>query len=364
MILFNNFKKHYSNNEPDFSRALNRVLHSGWYVLGQEVASFEREFARFLGCRYCVGVASGTDALALCLMACGIGRGDEVITTDLTAYATIAAIMQAGSRPVVVDIREEDGLIDCSKIEEKITAATKAIIAVHLYGQSCDLGRLTVICKQHSIRLIEDCAQSAGATFSDGQTGAFGICNAFSFYPTKNLGAFGDGGAVTTADQYCYEKLLMLRNYGQKERYYHECCGINSRLDEIQAALLRVKLGSLRAGNQRRSSLASLYRSSLTTLQPLVCRSYGRSNHHLFVVKHPQRDAFMRYLQNHGIQTLIHYPVPVHRQKAFPFQKQEHFPAAEAFCQQIFSLPLYPELSDNEVQRIIEVCNDFRKKDG
>jgi dTDP-4-amino-4,6-dideoxygalactose transaminase len=360
MILFHDFKKHYQNHKGALDAAVRNVLESGRFILGDQLSAFEKEFARYIGVKYCVGVASGTEAIALSLMALGVGDGNEVITTNVTAFPTITGIMQAGARPVVIDIKADDGLIDCCKIEPKITPLTKAIVAVHLYGQCCDMKPLRAIARNRHLWLIEDAAQAVGATYRGEKTGSLGDCNAFSFYPTKNLGAFGDGGAVATDNETVYQKLLLLRNYGQSRHFYHETFGINSRLDELQAAILRVKLSFLEEENVRRNAIAAYYREHLKTVTCLTHHDYGTHNYHMFVVRHNRRDACARYLRSKGIQTVVHYPLPINKQKAFPLQKNETLPESELFVKTILSLPLYPELSDEQTKIIVEAVNGFK----
>jgi dTDP-4-amino-4,6-dideoxygalactose transaminase len=359
MIPFQDFKKHYRAHKNEFDRAVRSVLESGRFILGEQLHAFEKEFARHAGVKYCAGVASGTEAIALSLMSLGVGAGDEVITANVTAFPTIAGIRQALATPVVVDINANDGLIDCAGIEPKITAKTKAVVAVHLYGQCCDMKPLRALARNRKLLLIEDAAQAAGAVYNGKRAGCLGHCAAFSFYPTKNLGAFGDGGAITTDSETLYRKILMMRNYGQSRHFYHDAYGINSRLDELQAAILRVKLGFLDRDNERRNVLALRYRNELKTVQCLRCHGYGTPNYHIFAVRHPQRDAMIRYCTSKGIQTMIHYPVAVNRQKSFPFQKNETFPESERFVKTVFSLPLYPELDDDAAGTIIEAVNGF-----
>lgn len=361
MIPFNNFKLHYQLTKSIVDKAISRVMESGWYVLGKEVENFEKEFSEFINVNYCVGVASGTEAITLALMANDIGPDDEVITTNVTAFPTITGIVQASCKPVVVDVIESDGLIDYSKIEEQITEKTKAIIPVHLYGQSCDMDPIIEIAKKHNLVIIEDCAQATGATYKSKKCGSIGMCGTFSFYPTKNLGAFGDGGAITTNDKEVYLKLLSLRNYGQTKRYHHESEGINSRLDELQAAILRAKLPLLNEWNKRRSEIAAYYKAHLKNVDFINENNYGNSSHHLFVIKVNDREKFMDYLKDNGIASLIHYPIPIHQQKAFKDQKQESFSIAEKFTKQIVSLPLYPELSDKEIKEIVTIANNYER---
>jgi dTDP-4-amino-4,6-dideoxygalactose transaminase len=358
MIPFADLSANYSEFRHEIDEAVSRTLRGGRFILGEQLQRFEEEFARFIGVDYCAGVATGTDAITLCLQAAGINRGDEVITAAMTAFPTITGILQAGAIPVVVDITDDDGLIDYALIAERITAKTKAIVAVHLYGQCCDMNRLLNLAHEYGLFIVEDAAQAAGATFGHRRAGSFGICNAFSFYPTKNLGAFGDGGAITTNNRLLYESIIRRRNYGQTDRYRHDGPGVNSRLDELQAAVLRVKLHHLPGGNKRRAVIAEKYRANLNTVKCLVEHDYGDSNHHLFVVRHNRRDQCMRQLELRGVQTHIHYPLPVYRQKAFPLRLGEECAQSEAFSKSVFSLPIYPELSDVNVEKIIEVVND------
>jgi len=360
MILFNDFSLEPLILKQEIRLAIQRVTDSGWFILGKELKTFESEFAKYIGTRYCIGVASGTEAIALALMAHNIGDGDEVITTNLTAFPTITGILQSGAKPVVVDIFSDNGLIDYRQIEAKITPNTKGIVPVHLYGQSCQLDEIKIIAQRHNLIVIEDCAQSTGATFQDHKCGSIGACGAFSFYPTKNLGAYGDGGAITTSDEAIYTKLLALRNYGQTKRYYHESKGINSRLDEIQAAILNVKLKYLDQGNQERHEIAMMYRNNLQTVECLTEENYGTHANHLFVVKSPHRDQLAEYLQSKGVQTLIHYPIPINRQKAFPWQKDDSLENSYSFADSILSLPIYPGLSKQHIDQIIQTVNDFK----
>lgn len=359
MILFNDFKALYQRYSSELHEAVSRVMQSGWYLFGRELETFEQLFADYIGVRYCVGVASGTDAITLSLMALDIGTGDEVITSNVTAFPTITGIIQAGAKPIVVDIDETTGLIDNSKIKAKITPRTRAIIPVHLYGQSCDLNRLNAIARTYNLAIVEDCAQAAGTIYQGKRVGSFGTCAAFSFYPTKNLGACGDAGAVTTNSEKLWQRLRMIRNYGQCVPNHHTIHGINSRMDEIQAAILRVKLKYLEEWNKKRRELAKLYQENLSTAMPLAKKDYGVPNYHLFVVKHKNREGLRNHLQENDIQSLIHYPIPIHKQEAFPNQKDEKMVVSEKFTQSIVSLPLHPELSTQDIERIIHTVNSF-----
>jgi dTDP-4-amino-4,6-dideoxygalactose transaminase len=357
-VLFNNFKRQYAALEKEIDAAVKETLLSGNFILGEKVKKFEKEFAGFLGAKYCVGVASGTDAITLSLMALGISNGDEVITAAVTAFPTVAAIGRANAVPVIADINAEDGLIEIKKIEEKITPKTKAIIPVHLYGQAADMEALKKLAAKRNLKIIEDCAQSAGALFGKEKTGAIGDCGAFSFYPTKNLGAYGDGGAVVTNDKAVYEKLLSLRVYGRNESYDHIAFGLNSRLDEIQAAVLSAKLPHLVKWNKRRRELAEYYQKNLKAVACLRENNYGEAVYHLFVVKCPKRDELAEYLKKMGIQTLIHYPLTMGEQAIL--RDKGKYPAADKFVKEILSLPLYPEMTDEEIEHIVKTINNFK----
>lgn len=359
MILFNDFGTETKSLKKEVKKAIDKVLDSGWYILGNELEQFENNFAKYIGTNYCVGVASGTEAIAISLMALNIGTGDEVITTNITAYPTITGILQSGARPVVVDIISENGLIDYSKIQDKITTKTKAIIPVHLYGQSCNMDEIGLIAKKHSLKIIEDCAQSTGAEFKEKKCGSIGSFGAFSFYPTKNLGAYGDGGAITTNDFDAFSKLISLRNYGQTKRYYHDSAGINSRLDEIQAAILSVKLKYIDEWNEERQKIANIYRNEIKSIICLTTEKYGFHANHLFVIKSPTRNNLLKYLDDNGIQSLIHYPVPINKQKAFLWQTDEIFNNSEIFADSILSLPIYPGLKYDSIKLIIRKINEY-----
>ena len=360
MILFNDFTKEPEILREEIQTAIQKVLESGWFILGKNLEAFEANFAGYIGTKFCVGVASGTEAIALALMAHEIGSGDEVITTNLTAFPTITGILQSREKPVVIDILNSTGLIDPEKIKHKITPKTKAIVPVHLYGQCCNMDEINLTACQNRLVVIEDCAQSVGATFKGIKCGSIGECGAFSFYPTKNLGAYGDGGAVTTNSEVVYQKLLSLRNYGQTKRYYHETSGINSRLDEIQAAILNVKLKYLDQMNRERQEIAAEYRKRLYTVECLTEENYGTQSNHLFVVKSACREKLTEHLLKNGIQSFIHYPIPVNHQKAFKWQKDETMEISNQFADAILSLPIYPGLSKNAINHIIQTINEFK----
>ncbi len=358
-IPFNILKPLYETLQDEMNTAVQRVLASGWYILGPEVEAFEQAFAEYHGLPYAVGVANGTDAIELALRACGIGAGDEVITLSHTAFATVNAVERAGATPVMVDIDPVTYTISPAAVEAAITPRTKAIVPVHIYGQPADLDALQVLCERHHLLLIEDCAQAHGARYRGRLVGTFGAVASFSFYPTKNLGAFGDGGAVITRDPQIAAKLKSLRNYGQTAKYHHEEWGMNSRLDEMQAAILGVKLVHLDSHNATRQALASVYDRGLSNVTIPVIGANAQSVYHLYVVRHPQRDALMSALKNKGIGTAIHYPIPNHVQPACAHlgYSAGSLPATEQAAREILSLPLYIGLSPSEVEEVCAVIS-------
>lgn len=338
----------------ELDAAIAETLDSGWYVLGDQVSSFEQEFAAWSGAGHCAGVASGTDAIELALRALGVGPGDEVVTQANTCVPTVAGIERAGATPVLCDIEPEAATIDPASLAEAIGPKTKAVIPVHLYGQIGDID--AVMEAAGELPVIEDCAQAHGARWGEQRAGTTGAMGAFSFYPTKNLGAIGDGGAVITEDASLAERLKSLRVYGQSDRYRHTERGVNSRLDELQAAILRVKLPHLEAWNQRRAEIAAVYSQALedTGVQPLAVLDDRVHGFHLYVVRAPDREATQATLESKGIGTLIHYPLPIHRQPAYEQLGHGPVPLAnsEALCDQVLSLPMYPELEDAEVEAV------------
>lgn len=347
----------------ELEAAIAAVLNSGWYILGQEVSSFEDEFAKFLGVDHAVGVASGTDALLLALRAFEIGPGDEVITVSHTAVATVASIELSGAKPCFVDIDESTYTMDPGQLPLAITPRTKAIIPVHLYGQPADMDRIMAFARRHGLIVIEDCAQAHGALYAGKRVGSLGDAAAFSFYPTKNLGAIGDGGAVTTNRVEIAERLRLLRQYGWRERYISEIAGYNSRLDELQAAILRVRLRHLDAETEVRRQIAAHYQRELANtpvqLPPFVAGT--EPVHHLFVIRHARRDDLQSYLAGSGIGTGIHYPVPVHLQPAYKglgYQTGQ-LPVTESIASEILSIPMYPDLSLEHAELIARSISGF-----
>jgi dTDP-4-amino-4,6-dideoxygalactose transaminase len=361
MIYCGNPKEGYLSHKQEIDTAISNVLKNGMYILGSEVRSFEEEFASFIGTKYAVGVASGTDALHISLRALNLEDGDEVITVSHTAVATISAIIQAGAKPVFVDIDPEYFTIDPAKIEKAITKRTKAIIAVHIYGQTADLDPIIEIAKRNNLYLIEDCAQAHGASYKNRKAGSIGDVGCFSFYPTKNLGAIGDGGLITTNNSDIYNRLKLLREYGWKERYISFINGYNSRLDEIQAAVLRVKLKYLEKNNIRRRTIAKEYDEKLKDLNLILPKVRKNSEHvyHLYVLRTKKRDELKEYLFKENIMALIHYPVPVHMQTAYKNLPSYSLEVTENMANEILSLPMYPELLRNEINYIVDIIHKF-----
>lgn len=349
----------YLAHKDEIDQAIARVLNSGWYILGNEVKSFEQEFADYLGVKYVIGVASGTEAIYLALSACGIGSGDAVVTVSHTAVATISAIELSGATPILIDIDPLTFTMNPDLLEKAVrkNGKVKAVIPVHLYGHPADMPSILDIAKRYGLYVIEDCAQSHGASIQGRKTGNWGNISAFSFYPTKNLGAFGDGGAVATNDKDLSEKVQLLREYGWRERYISYTFGINSRLDEIQAAILRVKLKYLDQENYRRKKIAEMYNTFLriTDLKLPFVRENFDHVYHQFVVRHRLREDLRNFLKNRGIHTLIHYPVPIHLQPAYKGKvmvPDEGLEQTEQICQEILSLPIYPYITDEQVKRV------------
>jgi dTDP-4-amino-4,6-dideoxygalactose transaminase len=359
-VPFNDLHPRFAADPGAYRAAVERVFQRGWYVLGPEVEAFENEFAEYVGIEHAIGVANGTDAIELSLRAAGIGTGDEVITVAHTAVATTCGIGRSGARPVFVDIRLDDYTINPRLIPAAVTPRTRAIVAVHLYGQPARLKELRAIADRLGLLLIEDCAQAHGSRFAGRHVGTFGHLAAFSFYPTKNLGAFGDGGAVVTNDAGLAQRVRRLRNYGQTDRYRHEDAGgFNSRLDEMQAAMLRVSLNRLDGAIDERQRLADRYLSRLR-VPALPCSSPGTDHsYHLFVVRHPDRDGFQQELRRRGVETLVHYPIPVHLQGAFAHLggRTGSLPETERAAREVVSLPLFPGITMEQQDAVIVAVN-------
>jgi dTDP-4-amino-4,6-dideoxygalactose transaminase len=345
--------------------AVERVLHSGWYILGSEIKAFEAEWARATGAAHAVGVGNGMDAIEIGLRALGIGPGDEVITTPMTAFATVLAVMRAGATPVLADIDPRTAQMSVDSAQRCFASATRAVLLVHLYGHLHDMERWKALCAERAIHLVEDSAQAHLARWRGTASGAWGAVGAFSFYPTKNLGAIGDGGALVTGDAELAAKARRLRNYGQSERYYHPELGLNSRLDELQAAILRVRLSVLDEYTARRREIARRYRAGIANPAiELLAAPVEEANHvyHLFVVRCGERDRLAEHLAHRGIESLIHYPVPIHQQA--PCRSLRRDPqglaAAEQHARSCLSIPCHPQLADDEVASVIQALNDFR----
>jgi dTDP-4-amino-4,6-dideoxygalactose transaminase len=364
MILCGNPQAQYLAHKSEIDTAIHTVLESGWYVLGRETEAFEREFAAYVGVDHAVGVGSGTEALHLALTACDVGVGDEVITVSHTAVATVAAIELAGATPVFADIEDRYYTLDPAGLERLITPRTRAIIPVHLYGQAADLDPITEVAGRHGLTVIEDCAQAHGARYRDRPAGRFGALACFSFYPTKNLGAIGDGGMVVTGDARLAGKVRLLREYGWAERYVSQITGWNSRLDEIQAAVLRVKLRHLDADNAARGRIAGAYSAALSGcgLRLPATRPGGSHVFHLYAVRSGEREALRQHLQRSGIAAGIHYPVPVHKQPAYISRFPAGLPITERVANEVLSLPIYPELKNDEVGAVIDAVLGFFRK--
>jgi dTDP-4-amino-4,6-dideoxygalactose transaminase len=343
----------YLELKAEIDAAISHVLADGWYILGKEVASFEAEFARYVGAKHCIGVASGLDALILSLMAYDIGPGAEVIVPSNTYFATALAVSRVGAQVRFVEPNAQTCNLHPLRLEEAITRRTAAVIPVHLYGLPADMDAINALARKHGVRVIEDAAQAHGSTYMGCQTGTLGDVAAFSFYPGKCLGAFGDAGAVTTNDDAVADKVRTLRNYGSRVKYFNECKGLNSRLDELQAAILRVKLRHLDEWNSRRSALANCLRGALEDIPDVIVPVEPpgfRSCWHLFVIRTPRRDVLQSALESRGIATMIHYPLPPYRQKAYAELglPKGAFPIADQLADEVLSLPMGPHLLDRD----------------
>lgn len=361
MIEYENLSKANQPYWEEFVASFRDTLGEGWFILGKRVEQFEEEFAAYCGVKYCVGVASGFDALVLSLRALRLEDGDEVILPSNTYVATVLAVIQAGLTPVLVEPDPESYNIDPNRIEERITKRTKVILPVHLYGKPCVMDRLQGLSTSRGIHLVEDCAQAHGARFGKTMAGSFGSLSAFSFYPTKNLGALGDGGAVVTNDPALATAVRQLRNYGSEKKYDTVMLGVNSRLDELQAGFLRIKLRKLDAIIEHKRSLARLYQEGLKDafVKPAV-RPDEHDVYHIYAIRHPQRDKLREYLLKHGIRTEIHYPVPPHQQPSLRnFFAGESYPLSEEIHRTILSLPISTFHTPGDIGRVIDVLNGF-----
>ena len=362
-IPFNTLKPGYEKYRDEYLEAATRVLDSGWYTLGRELESFEKEFAEWLGMKHCVGLNSGLDALILAVRALGIKVGDEVIVPANTYIASVLGITENGAAPVFVE-PDQYYNIDPDKIEQAITKRTKAIIVVHLYGQACRMDKIMEIADKHNLPVIEDCAQSHGAAFKGQKTGTFGTISCFSFFPTKNMGAFGDGGAIATNDEEIAQKIRALRYYGSEKKYYTKYQGVNSRMDEIQAALLRVKLRHIEEITEERRAIAEAYLAGIKNPDITLPQIAEDASHvwHLFVVRTEKRDELQKYLADNGIGTQIHYPVPPHLAEAYKGlgYKASDFPITEGLAGTILSLPLFNGENVSHIDTLLQIINLYQ----
>ncbi len=361
-IMTNRLDRGFMRYQQEFEEAALRVLRSGWYILGRELEAFEEAFAKYIGVKGCAGTGNGLDALTLACRAIGIGEGDEVIVQGNTFIASVMGITNAGGKPVFV---EPDGFFgpDPAAVEAAVTERTKAVMVVHLYGQSADMDGICAVCRKHGLKLIEDCAQSHGAHFRDKITGSFGDIACFSFYPSKNLGAFGDGGAVVSNDEELIEKVKMLRNYGSRKHYYNDEVGYNSRLDELQAALLSVRLSHMEELTKERQRLGKVYDDSI--VHPKITLPAHRPGaehvYHQYVIRTEEREALQTYLKEKGIDTIIHYPVPPHLSAAYAGlgHHKGDLPITEKYADTVLSIPMYTGLTGEEQQRVVDALNAF-----
>jgi dTDP-4-amino-4,6-dideoxygalactose transaminase len=364
-VQVNRLDRGFYKYQEEYEKKAIEVLRSGWYVLGNEVSSFENEFADYVGAKYCVGLASGLDALWIAFRLLGIGKGDEVIVQGNTYIASVMGITINGATPIFVEPNEYYN-IDVDRIEEKISTKTKAVLVVHLYGQASNMGKVVELCKKYNLRLVEDCAQSHGAKFDGKMTGSFGDIGCFSFYPSKNLGAFGDAGAIVTNSKDIADEAKVVRNYGSEKRYYNKVVGTNSRLDEMQAALLRVKLNHINELENERMYIAEKYASQIKNkLFSLPKVQEGATAvWHQYVVKTAYRDELMAYLKSKGIGTLIHYPIPPHLSEAYKYlnMKEGDLPITEEYAHSVISLPMYNGMTGEEQDYVIEMLNAFTPK--
>lgn len=355
-------KRTFDLHKSEYEEAALRVLNSGWYILGKEMEDFEKKFAEWAGVKHCVALNSGTDALILAFRALGIKEGDEVIVPANTYIASVIGVTENGGTPIFVDA-DEYMEIDANKIEAKITEKTKAILPVHLYGNSCRMDKIVEIADKHGLAIIEDCAQCHGATYNGKLTGTFGKIGCFSFYPTKPLGALGDAGAIITDDDGLAERVRLLRNYGSKVKYHNEINGVNSRMDEMQAALLKVGLKHMEDGTAERIHQAELYKKGIVNKKVKIPSIYtkSRSVYHLFPILVENREAFQKFLKGNGINTQIHYPIPPYAAECYSDWNYMwyDYPNAEMYAKQEVSLPIYAGMPEEEIQYVIDVINKW-----
>ncbi len=363
MLLYNNMQPMHSMIKDEIMKTIDRVYESNWFIMGKELELFEKEYASFCGTRYCIGVGNGLDALHLILLGYGIGEGDEVIIPANTFIATALAVSYSGAKPVLIDASPSTYNINPELIEEKITARTKAIVVVHLYGRIVDMDKINIIAKKYNLKVIEDAAQAHNAIFKGKKAGSLGDAAGFSFYPTKNIGALGDGGAITTNDKELERNIRMLRNYGSEVKYINKCKGFNTRLDELQAALLRVKLRYIDEWTQARQRMAKYYIENLkntSLLMPELGRE-GSQVWHIFPVLCAKRDRLQQFLREQGIETIINYPIPIHLQEAYSDlgYKKGDFPITEKIAEEEISLPLWYGMDISEQDKVIDAIKTY-----
>lgn len=361
-IMPNRLDRGFFQYQKEFEDKAVEVLRSGRYVLGREVEAFEKEFAKYTGAEYCVGLASGLDALWIAFRILGIGNGDEVIVQGNTYIASVMGITINGATPIFVE-PDEYYNIDSSKIEEKITDKTKAILVVHLYGQASNMKPIMELAKKYKLRVVEDCAQSHGAKFNDKMTGTFGDIGCFSFYPSKNLGAFGDAGSIVTDNPKIAEDIRVFRNYGSEKRYYNRVVGTNSRLDEMQAGLLRVRLSHIKELEDEKRKICTRYLNKINNPDIILPSIRDGATHiwHQFVIRTERRNELIEYLEGKGIGTIIHYPIPPHLSEAYSYlgHKKGAFPITEQYADTVLSIPLYNGMTEDELDYVIEALNEF-----
>ena len=362
-IPFLDLREPYREVQREIWQALEQVFATGVFILGENVATFEERFAAYCGTRYGIGVGSGTEALYLALLACGVGPGDEVITATNTDVPTVSAIWQTGAKPVFVDIDRDTCILDPQKLEEKITLRTRVLLPVHLYGHPADMDPILDIARRHHLMVIEDACQAHGAEYKGRKVGSLGDLGCFSFYPTKNLGGYGDGGMIVTSHAEMADTLKLLRNHGQRDRYTHVRKGLTSRLDELQAAMLLIKLVHLERWNEQRRAMAQYYHELLadSDVSTPMEAAYARHVYHLYVVRGKRRNELQAFLSSQGIGTLVHYPTPVHLQEAYKSLgvAQGSFPIAEQYADEVLSLPMYPGLQKEHIERVCRALHQF-----
>lgn len=361
MIKFLDLKKINNRYREEIDSRIKDILDKGWYLQGEENENFTKNFANFCGTKFALGVANGLDALNLIIKAYGFGNGDEIIVPANTYIATILAISENGCIPILVEPDIKTYNINPDSIEEKITSKTKAIMVVHLYGQAVQMEKIWKIAKKYNLKIIEDSAQAHGAIYQENRTGNLGDASGFSFYPGKNLGCMGDGGAVTTNDEELFNKIKAIANYGSDRKYHHIYKGVNSRLDEIQAAVLDIKLKHLDSDNNKRREISKYYRENIKNSKLILPETYDEKSHvwHIFAVRTQNRDEFQKYLTEKGIQTIIHYPTPPHKQGAYKEWNNLSFPITEEIHNTILSLPISPVMTDSEIEKVVEVVNEY-----